>query len=659
MLVPISWLKDFVEIKLPLKELMSRLTEIGLTCESFHKEGKEIVLDVEVTPNRPDWLSILGIAREIAAIEKVKIKYPRLHPQISNLTNSLPIELIADFKLFERWTAVVLSGVVIKPSPKFIQERLKMVGLRPINNVIDITNYVMFEMGIPMHAFDYDEIKGKTMLVSLAKGGEEFTSVDGISYKLPKDAIIIRDKERIIDLAGIKGGLNSGITSATKKVLLHVTIDNPILVRKTSQALSLRSEASAIYERGPDKGGCVASILRACELIEKHAKANIASGLIDLKRKPFNSWNLRLTLVHLEKVLGIKIENGQVMDILKSLGLNPKEANGYIECLIPTYRSDLKIEEDLIEEVARIYGYNKFPRTLPSSSTNTTKIPYYFDDSFQKSLKNFLVQTGFTEVSTYSLISEKLVNDTNLEIKKSIKILNPVSDEYEFLRNSLVPSLILSDKLNRGEDVLSIFEINKVYAKENKEFREKYSLAGLTRNSNFRKLKGVLDYIFEKTGIKNLDVIFQNNLDASFWHPFKSAKIILDNETLGFAGEINPEILGRLSIKDSYLGFEIDVGLLEKNRQSKIFKEIPKYPFHIEDITFVLPERTKIGEVINEILISDKMVKSADLISVFDNSYTFRIYYQDVRKTLKDKEIEGIRNKLISIIKNKFGGIVK
>ena len=253
MLLPISWLKEYVDIRLPLKQLMWKLTEVGLTCETVKKVGDEEILDVEVTANRPDWMSIVGVAREIAAIQGLKIRQPKIK-SLPAQTAKFPIDLVPDYHLFERWTGIIIKGVEIKASPKWLKARIISMWHTPINNIIDITNYVMYELGIPMHAFDYDEIYGQIMTLQLSKGGEKFTSVDRLDYTLPKDAMIIKDAERLIDLAGIKGGINSCIKEATKNIFLHVTIDNPVLVRRTSQGMGLRSDASAIYERGPDKG---------------------------------------------------------------------------------------------------------------------------------------------------------------------------------------------------------------------------------------------------------------------------------------------------------------------------------------------------------------------------------------------------------------------
>jgi len=443
------------------------MTEAGLTCESTQKEGGEIILDVEVTANRPDWMSIIGVAREIAAIQGVKIKEPKIKA-LPDQTAKFPIDLEPDYRLFERWTGVVIKGVAIKPSPKWLQERISSIGHAPINNIIDITNYVMYELGIPMHAFDYDEIYGQIMTVQLSKGGEKFTSVDGLPYTLPKDAIIIKDAERLIDLAGIKGGFNSGIKEATKNIFLHVTIDNPVLVRRTSQSLGLRSDASAIYERGPDKGSTIRSLTRAVNLILDLAGGEIASKMVDLKEKNYEPKKLFLSFNKLEKILGIKIPDPDVIQILIRLGLSPKKNKLGILCVIPTYRGDIQIEEDLVEEVARLYGYNKFPMTIPTGKVSVQKIPYYFDDSIILNIKNLLNSCGYSEAKNLSLISKDLIEKFGMKPIKHFRITNPVSREYEYMRTSLVPGLVSAIKIN-STDNLKLFEIDKVYLKTDKQ----------------------------------------------------------------------------------------------------------------------------------------------------------------------------------------------
>ncbi len=648
MLIPLSWLKDFVEIKLSLKDLMWKMTEAGLTCESYKKVGDEIVLDVEVTANRPDWMSIIGVAREVAAIQGIKLK-TRKENALPKKSANFPIDLIPDFNLFDRWTGIAIKNVEIKPSPKWLADRIRLMGHTPINNVIDITNYVMYELGIPMHAFDYDEIAGQIMTVQLSKGGEDFTSVDNLSYKLPKDAIIIRDAERLIDLAGIKGGLNSGIKETTKNVFLHVTIDNSVLVRRTSIALGLRSEASAIYERVPDKGGTINSIKRAASLILDLTGGQVASDLIDLRKEKFEPWEITLTEEKLEKVLGIKIETKLVVNILSKLNLNPRKTSKGIACTIPTYRGDLKIEEDLIEEVARIYGYNKFPMTLPTGRITKNKIPYYFDDSIHLALKEILIGAGYTEAMTLSLISKDIIEKFGLNPSDHVKIENPVSLDYEYMRTTLIPSLLAALKLNT-EEKLKIFEIDKVYPSEN------YKLTVVTKGVDFREFKGLVDLIFEKLNINNYKIEFETN--KSYMHQSVAGIIKMGETLIGEFGALSPRVLNNFEIKNKVYCLEFDIKALEKHTRVKIFESVPLVPPQIEDLTLVFPAKTKIGEVVGLIKSVSRLINKVELKDIYQDSYTFNIWYQG-KTNLTDPEVKEIREKILKLIEQKFGGIIK
>jgi len=649
MLVPISWLKDYIEIKLPLKDLMWRLTEIGLTSEKLEKINGEEVLDIEVTANRPDWMSILGVAYEIAAIQGDKVKEPQIK-KLAKSKKTFEIKVKNNFQAIERWSAIIISGIEIKPSPEWLQKRILSVGLRPINNVVDITNFVMFEMGMPMHAFDYDEIKGHEMTFMLSQGGEEFTSVDELPYKLPKDAIIIKDKERIIDLAGIKGGLNSGIKANTKNILLHSTINNPVLIRRTSIALGLRSDASAIYERGPDKGGTIKAIKRATNLILETAGGEVASDLIDLKQKEFKPYPLDLNLKRLNEVLGVEIKKEKVIKILSSLNLNPKAKGEKITCIIPTKRSDLKIEEDLIEEVARIYGYNNFPLTLPEGKVKEEKIAYFKDDKIEKRLREIMIASGYSETMNYSLISEKIIKDSLSDPEKHIKIKNPVSLDYQYLRSSLIPSLILAAKLNTDKTV-KLFEIDKVFPDE------KYKVSAIGKGIEFREFKGAIDLILEKLGIENYETIFE--VENQIFHPAKSGTIKVKESNIGYFGEINPQVRENFAVKEILWAFELDLEALKNSSKIRTFFPVSSYPPQIEDLTFVFPPKTKIGEVIESIRKTSDLIRNVELKDIYQDAFTFRITYQSNKKTLNDAEIASLREKIIEEIKKKYAGSVK
>ncbi|OGM25180.1 phenylalanine--tRNA ligase subunit beta [Candidatus Woesebacteria bacterium RIFCSPHIGHO2_02_FULL_38_9] len=655
MLAPINWLKEYIKIEFN-KDLMWEMTQAGMTTESYQKIGDDIILDIEVTPNRPDWLSVIGIAREIAAIKNLKIKLPDL-PKIPNPTVNLPIHANINSALAGRYTGITISDVRIKPSPEWMQKRLKLVGLRPINNLVDITNYVMLEFGIPIHVFDYDKLLTKDLKLELSKGGEDFVSVDGIFYKLSKDAIIIKDKDRVIDLCGIKGGQNSGVSAKTKNIFIHLPVYTPNLIRRTSQALKLSSDASYIYERGANAGGTLDSLKRTLDLIRKFAGGEIASNIIDIKKDDLKPLWLTLSLPRLEKVLGIKIEINQVLSIFKRLGIPAKLRKEVITVTVPTYRGDLKIEEDLIEEIARIWSYNKFPKTLPIGHTLATNVPYLYDKSFKNKLKNLLVSAGFYETMTLSLISRQLIEKSQLNLEDHLKIANPVSQEYEYMRTTLIPSLITALKINEQENV-NFFEYSKVYSGIPGKTREPYKISGISRSSDYKNIKGVIDLLCDRLNIGKVSINPIQN-PSGVWHPIKSGNLESKSTEIGFVGEINPMVLKNFDIEERIVAFELDTENLKKLAKKKVFKQLPKYPPQIEDLTLIFSKETKIGEVVNALKNVDKLISNVELKDIYEDSYTFRVYYQHSEKTLDDREVEELRKKLLEKIKKEFSGKIK
>src|SRR3990167_7884971 len=507
MLVPLSWLKEYVDIKLSPKDLGERLTEVGLNTEKVTKQDDDVIFDLEITPNRPDLLSIIGIAREIAAIENTKIKIPKLRQGFAGqakIKKVLPLTIRTDSKINPRFTGIIINGIEVKESPNWLKERLKKIGQRPINNIVDITNYVMFEFGNPIHAFDYKKIKGSLMKVHRAKGGEKFTSVDGLIYHLPKGAVVISDSEKIIDLCGIKGGLDSGTYNETETIFIRVPVEIPVLIRKTATSLSLRSEASSIFERGVNAGGTVDALKRCVELVLDIAGGQIASELFDIRKEDFLSRKLNLELDRLNKILGIAIPEKEVLNLLQRLNLNPlKKTKNIIETTVPTYRNDLKIEEDLIEEVARLYGYNKFPKTIPAGQIPTKQLPYFKNYEMEKMIKNILSACGFSEISTYSLISEKDLLENNIVPDKTLRVDNPVSREFEYLRPSLIINLKKALLQNKPYfEQINLFELGKVYVGSNiGSAQEFYFLCGISNNKNFYEIKGIIEKIFEDFGV--------------------------------------------------------------------------------------------------------------------------------------------------------------
>ena len=624
MLVPLSWLKEYVDIKLSPKDLGERLTEVGLNTEKVTKQDDDVIFDLEITPNRPDLLSIIGIAREIAAIENTKIKIPQLRQGFAGqakIKKVLPLTIRTDSKINPRFTGIIINGIEVKESPNWLKERLKKIGQRPINNIVDITNYVMFEFGNPIHAFDYKKIKGSLMKVHRAKGGEKFTSVDGLIYHLPKGAVVISDSEKIIDLCGIKGGLDSGTYNETETIFIRVPVEIPVLIRKTATSLSLRSEASSIFERGVNAGGTVDALKRCVELVLDIAGGQIASELFDIRKEDFLSRKLNLELDRLNKILGIAIPEKEVLNLLQRLNLNPlKKTKNIIETTVPTYRNDLKIEEDLIEEVARLYGYNKFPKTIPAGQIPTKQLPYFKNYEMEKMIKNILSACGFSEISTYSLISEKDLLENNIVPDKTLRVDNPVSREFEYLRPSLIINLKKALLQNKPYfEQINLFELGKVYVGSNiGSAQEFYFLCGISNNKNFYEIKGIIEKIFEDFGV--------NEGGAKY-----------------------------IQIFDEGIYFELNFSdILSKINLSKKYKPIPKYPPIIEDLAIEVSEKITVGDTIEEIKKQSPLITQVSLLDVFENSKTFHIVYQHRERNLTNEEVSKIREKILEALKKKF-----
>lgn len=622
MLAPLSWLKEYVDIKLAPPKLGEKLTEVGLGCEKIEKTKDDVIFDLEITPNRPDCLSIIGIAREIAAIEGNYIKLPKLMDLKSvKPEKTLPLKITTNSEINPRFTGMIIDGITVRESPAWLKERLINMGQRPINNIVDITNYVMLEMGNPIHAFDYEKIKGATMKVHKTLGGEKFTSVDGISYHLPKGTVVISDAEKIIDLCGIKGGENSGTYENTKTIFLRVPVEVASLTRKTSQSLGLRSEASSIFERGVNAGGTVEALSRCVELILEIAGGEIASPLYDIKKENFESWNVDLNLQSLGKILGIEIPKIKVIDILERLNLKTKKiSEDKLRITIPTYRNDLKIEEDLIEEVARLYGYNNFPKTLPAGQIPTNIIPYFNDYKLEEKIKGILKSAGFSEAYTYSLISESDLQDDEINPDKTLRVDNPVSREFEYLRPTLRTNLAKALLQNTSNfENINLFELGKVYLGKNlSEANEAYYLSGISSNKSYYEIKGILESLFENLGIDN-----------------DSAKYI--------------EIL------DEGIFFEINYNDLVQNAKSKKkFLKIPKYPPITEDLTLRINENIKVGNIIDEIKTQSNLIKEINVIDKFEDNITLHIVYQNEKGNLTREEVEKIREKILKVLKAKF-----
>ena len=603
-----SHLREYLDTKASPQEIARYVSLCGPTFDRTRKLEGDYLYEIEVTTNRVDAASVVGIAREAAAILpqfgiKAKFKRPGDKKIDEPKGKNLPLKITADLKLERRLTGVVFENFENFNTPKWMKSRLEASGVRSLNAVIDITNYVMITTGHPCHAFDYDKIKGSTISVRESKKGETITTLDGKKYKLLGGDIIFEDKDkRIIDLPGIMGLENSVVSKNTKRVLLFFDNNDPVRIRRTSMGLAIRTMAATMNEKNVDPELINISLSLGAKLFTTICKASIASKVYDFYPKPYKTKRVSTSNKFITKIMGVKIEKGKINSLLTALEFNPKWDGDKLSVSIPSFRAeDINIEEDIVEEVARIYGYHNLPSELmlgklPEPVFNT---PFEFEENLRQTLKAL----GGAEVLTYSLVSKGLEPGTALRLK------NPLGIDTEYLRTSLKPSLLEAVKTNIGlKSPYHLFEIANIYLPKKADLpEERMMLAGILTNYDFRKAKGVVEELL-------------SSLNISL--PVKIEKV------------------------GSNYYYEFEVEKLEKHVRPKTFTPIPKYPPQIEDITVTIPEGKRVGEVVQFIKQTSNLIQSIELVDVYERNFTFRISYQHPEKTLSDKEVEKIRAKI-------------
>ncbi len=642
-LIPHSWLRDYLKTKATPKQIAKYLSLCGPSVERINYIDKEPVYLIEVTTNRVDCAGVYGISKEAAAILPrfgLKAKLTKTNPvENKRLKKTVPyLKAIVDKTLCGRFTAVLVKNVKVAPSPKWMQERLKLVGVRPINNVVDISNYVMHELAQPVHTFDYDKIKGKTMVLRESKKGERLTTLDGKLHNLNGGDIVIEDgKGRLIDLAGIMGGGNSAVDQYTRNVLLFVQTYNPVRIRKTSMGLAQRSEAAVLFEKGLDPELVSIGIKKGMDLFIKLKAGRPVSQILDIYPNFYKPKKVDVEVSFINKRLGIHLAKSEISKILSSLGFDVLIASDTLIIKIPSYRaSDINIPEDIVEEVARIYGYDNLPSQLMTGIIPDPILDAPFE--FETKIKTLLSGWGGVEIYTQSLVPKTYINS------KALKLKNPLGKEGEYLRTSLAASVVNAADANRHiKEAFHLFEIANVYLPKigNLPY-ETMILAGVSTNTDYQKGRGIVEALLQKL---NTNASFIQEEEKGF-SPAKHVNIKAKGKKIGHIGILD----------NGYIYYEFEVEALRKAAIAiKSFKPISKFPPQIEDITFKLPEKTKIGEVMTTIS-SVKLVNKIELRDIYDNSYTFRVWYQNPEKTLTDKEVEFVRNLVKNTVEKKHGG---
>ena len=660
--------------------MLCSLEELGLEehSEGIHEFNEDAVVGenpkkylnidtiytLDLNPNRKnDCLSHIGFAYEVSAVLGRSINMPETDYTKSDF--STDIELKVETENVLKYYAKLVKNVVIKDSPEFIKQRLTNAGMRPINNVVDISNYIMLEYGQPLHFFDADKV-GKTILVRMANDGEKIITLDKQERILTNEDIVITNGNDPICIAGVMGGLNSDVDESTKNIIIESGIFDKLKVRKTSIKLDLRSEASLRYEVGLNPEYTLLALKRACHLLEKYADASVSKDekLVDNIKLEKNE--IKVTLEEINDVIGVKIEHDDVIDILDRLKFEYVTKDQTYFVTAPTRRLDISIKEDIIEEVGRLFGYDKIIAKLPRLKMQTGS--YVPRIKYRKDVSAFMQNLGFSETRTYSLISKNDSEKYKYEDKENIELLKPISKDRTHIRTNLIPSLIdvlNYNKARKVEDVF-IYEISNVYYKENEEFKEDMKLCALakgkievsdfqrTNEIDFYYLKGVVVSLLEYLGYKNR-IRFVRNENINFMHKGITADILVDNKKIGFIGKLHPNIE-----KQNVFMFEISLDNLSNSIGAKIkYKSPSKYPSVKKDVSFNFNKNVVSTDVINDIYkFGNKILKNVIVFDVFDTednrSLAFSLTYQSDDRTLSDEEVMKDFENIISKIAEKY-----
>ncbi|MEW6616598.1 MAG: phenylalanine--tRNA ligase subunit beta [Thermodesulfobacteriota bacterium] len=648
----------------------------------------DYIFEINITPNRPDCLSIIGIAREIAAITGKILKMPKIEFKEGNrkIDKMTSVEIHAP-ELCPRYSASLITDVTIGLSPFWMRRRLESAGIRPISNVVDVTNYVLMEFGQPLHAFDFDLLSGKRIVVRRANDGDIFTSLDGMERHLSSDTLMICDGEKPVAIGGIMGGLNSEVSEGTSNVLIESAYFNPTNIRKTSKKLGLQTEASYRFERGVDYGGVVKALNRATQLALEFCGGKAAKGVVDQYPSPIFPKEIPLSIDKANKILGTSLKKGKVNRYLKSIELDVKDLDkDKVIVKIPSFRMDLHREIDLIEEVARLDGYDNIPTTTPVVKVNAaSKNPLQV---LQDRVKDILASMGYYEVVNYSFISPVSAALLNLDAehpyKKFISIKNPLREDQSVMRTTLIPGLLSTMKTNVYNKNLNLklFELGAVfYSVKGEELpREKKMLSALAtglrygeswsfpvEGVDFYDIKGSLENLFEGLNIMNFN--FLSTPDIPYLHPGKSSVIMVDNNEIGTVGEVHSAVLEGYELSNAVYIFELDFDLMIRHTfGDKKIKPLSKYPPIYRDIALIVDESVQSKDIYNAIgKLSNKLVDSIRVFDVYrgksiphgKKSLAYRIKYQSYERTLTDKEVNSIHEKLVSNLVEKTGARIR
>jgi phenylalanyl-tRNA synthetase beta chain len=644
----------------------------------------DTILDIDITSNRPDCLSVIGIAREVAALTKSKFHMP----SIDYIEQGDAIESIASIKIVDpdlcpRYCASLLTNVKVGPSPQWMQQRLLSCGMRPISNVVDITNYVMMEYGQPLHAFDFKELKGQQIIVRRARNGEVITTLDGAERALKSSMLLISDKERAVAVAGVMGGSDTEVSDRTTAVLIESANFNRTAVHSGSIDLKLVSEASLRFEKGLSPELAIVALKRATQLMQEMTGAEVAKGIIDVYPGKQELKSIVLPAIEVKRLLGVEISMSDITEALELLGFNCRKnkSSQELDVEIPWWRTDISCKADLVEEVARIYGYENIPTSMLSSSLPSQELVPIL--KIRNKIRTIMASCGFQEILTYSLTNEELINKILPQLNSAeiqpLKVSNPMSKELECLRTTLRSGVLtmLSRNQKYQQRNYRLFELGKIFLKRKETLPEEREILcavltglqaevfwqGNAKPVDFFVAKGVAETLLSKLG---LAVTFLIGEDAGFC-PGKNAIIASGGETLGVVGKLHPKVIKAFDLSEEAYVIELNIDkvapLITTTYQ---YHPILKYPSVIRDIALVIDEQIAYQKVYN-LLCEAPLVTRINLFDLYrgeqvppgKKSLAIRLVYQSNTRTLSDAEVDVIQQQILDRLTKELGATLR
>ncbi len=670
MIVSWNWLTEYLRLEMPVDVLTERLALAGLNHESTDEVGGDLAIDLEVTSNRPDCLGHLGVAREIGVLFDRAIRFPDPRPAASGApVESRSSVTIESPNLCPRFTARVIEGVAVGPSPYWLRKRLETLGVRPISNVVDVTNYVMFECGQPLHAYDLSGLHGRRLIVREARQGEKLVAINNKTYDLTPGMLAIADADRPVGLAGVMGGAETEVSESTTDVLIEAARFDAMSIRRTSRALGLFSPASYRFERPLDPEATEWASRRCCELILKTAGGTLRPGMIDAGSSPATRPPITLRLGQIARILGITVDRPEVLRILGALGLTheggPVDAPAFVP---PSWRSDLEREIDLIEEVARIHGYEHIPedRAVPLTSA-----PRATRERVESEARSTLVGLGFDEAVTFSLVSEALAAPLGPgDAGPPIRVDHSSRKKENALRRSLVPSLLEVRRHNEahGNGDIEVFEVANVYLpRPDQPLPDQPTRLGIVSGRDFLGLKGVVEALLGRFHADaDLEV---RPADVPLFTPGRSAELSLGGRPLGYLGEIDASGLRAFDLRGACSAAELAFDLVQERADLvPRYRPLPPYPVVARDLSLVVPESLPWSELAGVVgRVGGATLESIVYLDTFKGgnlpegrqSLHFGLRFRHPSRTLTGDEVEEAVKAIVSTCADRFGSMLR